>query len=89
MNLVLATSKFCGPCGMIKKYIDENSLDVKLVELGEDPDFFLRNEIKSVPTLVAIENDVSIDKKSVHIKTTIGGADNIMKFLKDHEKSKC
>lgn len=88
MNLVLATSKFCGPCGMIKKYIDENSLDVKLIELGEDPDFFLRNEIKSVPTLVVIQ-DETICEKSVHIKTTIGGADNIMKFLKDHEKSKC
>lgn len=88
MNLILATSKFCGPCGMIKKYITENSLDVKEVELGSDPDFFLRNEIKSVPTLVVIQ-DEKVCEKSVHFKTTISGADHIMKFLKDHEKSKC
>jgi hypothetical protein len=74
MKISLATSKFCGPCQVIKAYIQENALDVELKELGADPEFFIKYDIKSVPTLICDD-----------VKTT--GADAIMKILQD-EKSK-
>jgi len=77
MKLSLATSKFCGPCQVIKGYIETNNLDVELKELGSDPEFFIGNDIKSVPTLV----------DDTGAKTS--GADAIMKILQDYEKSKC
>lgn len=76
MKPILATSKFCGPCQSIKAYIETHSLDVEFKELGADPDFFIGNDIKSVPTLVYD------DTKAI-------GPDAIMKILQDYEKSKC
>lgn len=76
MNPILATSQFCGPCKQIKAYIDEKSLDIEMRELGSDPAFFLGNNIKTVPALVFPD------------KSLITGAENIMSFLKDYEKSK-
>lgn len=75
MKISLATSKFCGPCQVIKAYIQENALEIELKELGADPEFFIKHDIKSVPTLVCDD-----------VKTS--GADAIMKILQD-EKSKC
>lgn len=52
MKYILATSKFCGPCQNIKSYIEKNALDIEFKELASEPDFFIRNDIISVPTLV-------------------------------------
>lgn len=68
-KLILATSEFCGPCKLIKKFIAENSLNVELKEMENDIEFFKEKKIKKVPTLVVGEENIC-------------GVDNIIEFLK-------
>ena len=49
----LATSEFCGPCAMVKKFLAENSITVGIVNMEDDQTFFVENTIKSVPVLLS------------------------------------
>jgi glutaredoxin len=48
----LASSEFCGPCTMVKKYLAENSIAVGIVNMEDDQSFFVENGIKTVPILL-------------------------------------
>jgi glutaredoxin len=67
-KLILATSEFCGPCKVIKKFIAENSLNVELKEMENDLEFFKEKKIKAVPTLIVDDQKIS-------------GVENIIDFL--------
>jgi len=49
----LASSEFCGPCAMIKKYLAENSITVGVVNMEDDQKFFSDHGIKTVPLLLS------------------------------------
>ncbi len=49
----LASSAFCGPCAMIKKFLSDNSISVGVVNMEDDQQFFSDNSIKSVPVLLS------------------------------------
>ena len=49
----LASSEFCGPCAMVKKYLADNSINVGVVNMEDDQAFFSDNSIKSVPVLLS------------------------------------
>lgn len=49
----LASSEFCGPCKMIKKYLAENSISVAVINMEDDQKFFMENGIKTVPVLLS------------------------------------
>jgi|DEB0MinimDraft_12_1074336.scaffolds.fasta_scaffold00067_3 glutaredoxin len=71
-TLILATSKFCGPCKLLKSEFEKKGIDIEYKDSIEDVNFFIENKIKSVPTLVLINGDKII------------GAEAIMKSLKEH-----
>ncbi len=50
MKPILATSKFCGPCKLLKTHLDPNSYEVR--DMEADRAFFVQNDIRCVPTLV-------------------------------------
>jgi len=52
----LASSEFCGPCQMVKKFLAENSsINVGIVNMEDDSQFFVENTIKSVPVLLSFD----------------------------------
>lgn len=52
MKHTLATSAFCGPCKMVKEYIEKNNLDIEVKTMEDNIEFFQENNVKSVPTLL-------------------------------------
>jgi glutaredoxin len=48
----LATSTFCGPCGLLKEHLDSIGAEYEIVDLIKDTAFFTQHNIKSVPCLV-------------------------------------
>ena len=50
-TLILATSKFCGPCKLLKSEFEKKGIDIEYKDSIEDVNFFIENKIKSVPTL--------------------------------------
>lgn len=74
MKLTLATSDFCGPCQIVKKYAAENNITLEIKDMMMDFEFFKANDIKSVPTLLV--------EAPSGIQRYIGFAD-VQKRLKD------
>jgi glutaredoxin len=58
MNKILATSKTCGPCHMLKSRLEKSSISVNIKSMN-DPEniaWFREKGIRSVPILI-IEDD--------------------------------
>jgi glutaredoxin len=49
----LASSEFCGPCAMIKRFLTENSINVGIINMEDDQKFFIDNGLKTVPVLLS------------------------------------
>lgn len=69
---ILATSKFCGPCKILKSEFEKQGINVEYKDSVADVNFFIENKIKSVPTLVLVNGD------------KIVGAEAIMASLKEN-----
>ena len=78
MKLILATSKFCGPCHLLKRKLQDDKLEVETIDMEEDTDKFRHYGVRSVPRLLVIEND--------EVTETIQGSDEIIKRIKEHAK---
>jgi glutaredoxin len=78
MKLILATSKFCGPCHLLKRKLQDDKLEVETIDMEEDTDKFRHYSVRSVPRLLVIEND--------EVTETIQGSDEIIKRIKEHAK---
>jgi glutaredoxin len=72
MKPILATSAFCGPCKMVKEYIQKNNIDIEIKSMEDDLAFFKEQNIKSVPILVT---------DRIHYS----GAERIIKYFKDNQ----
>jgi hypothetical protein len=70
---ILATSKFCGPCKLLKVEFEKQGINIEYKDSVEDVTFFIENKIKSVPTLVMPNGD------------KITGAEAIMTSLKEKQ----
>lgn len=72
----LATSKFCGPCSMLKTKLKDLNLEVPVKDFGnpDDKDFFVKHQIRAVPRLVIEDGD------QVEI---IQGMDDIIKAIQN------
>jgi glutaredoxin len=62
MKLLLATSKFCGPCHVIKRKLADENITVDTIDLEEDTDAFKKHGIRGVPTLLVLQDDECIEK---------------------------
>ena len=78
MKLILATSKFCGPCHLIKRKLQDGNLEVETIDMEENTDKFRHYGVRSVPRLLIVENE--------EVTEVIQGSDEIIKTIKEHVK---
>jgi glutaredoxin len=78
MKLILATSKFCGPCHLIKRKLQDDNLEVETIDMEENTDKFRHYGVRSVPRLLIVENE--------EVTEVIQGSDEIIKKIKEHVK---
>ena len=76
MKLLLATSKFCGPCHMLKRKLDDEKLQVSMIDMEEDTDTFRKYGVRAVPTLLVLQDDNVLEK--------IQGTNEIFNKIKEH-----
>jgi thioredoxin-like negative regulator of GroEL len=76
-KLILASADWCGPCKQLKARLKSEGLsdkfEVKLFD--EEPDFFKKYGIKSVPKLIILNEDESFEE--------ISGSDLIFNKIKE------
>lgn len=79
MTVTLATSKFCGPCMMLKNKLAAQNLEVDMKDysIPEEMEWFKTHGIKSVPRLVIENDDGTIE--------VIQGMDDIIDAIKKHK----
>ena len=51
-KVTLATSKYCGPCQVLKDELALLNIEVEIKDSSTDFKYFIDNEIKTVPVLV-------------------------------------
>lgn len=76
MKLLLATSKFCGPCHLLKRKLGDEKLEVETIEMEEHMETFRDYGIRGVPTLLVIQDNEPIEK--------IQGVNDIIAKIKQH-----
>ena len=76
MKLILATSKFCGPCALLKRKLQDDNLEVETIDMEENTDKFRQYGVRSVPRLLIVENE--------EVTEVIQGSDEIIKKIKEH-----
>ena len=78
MKLILATSSFCGPCHILKRKISDEKLEVETIEMESDPSLFKKYNVRSVPRLLVIDEDV--------LQEPVQGIEDIIKKINEHAK---
>lgn len=76
MKLLLATSEFCGPCQLLKRWLIEEKLEVEIINMEDNIDSFRKYDIRSVPTLLILENEELFEK--------IQGNNHIINKIKEY-----
>ncbi len=71
---ILLTASWCGPCHMLKSKLKAQEIEVEKLELDENMDTAKKYRIKSIPTLLVIEEDESF--------YTVTGSEDIIEELK-------
>lgn len=63
----LYVASFCGSCGMVKKYITENNIEVEMMDLDDDEikSEALRIGIRNIPCLITESGDRYIGSKII------------------------
>lgn len=69
---LLLTASFCQPCQQVKKYIQENGMDVEIVDVTEQPEVASEYGIRSVPVLI-VDNGLNRFTSSGSIIKYLGG----------------
>jgi thioredoxin-like negative regulator of GroEL len=65
-QLIYFYGTFCNPCKSFRPTIDALSREypVRFVDVDQEPQLVAEHGIRSVPTIVVVENGQSIEKKS-------------------------
>jgi hypothetical protein len=74
MKLVLATSKTCGLCHMLRSKLKKENLESTICVLQDDMNFFEKHKIKSLPRLLVFEDD--------ELTEIVQGVDDIISKVK-------
>ena len=69
-KVIRFTASWCGPCKALKTVLDqvETDVPVEVIDIDEQPDLATEFGIRSVPTLVMMEDNVAT-KRLVGLKT--------------------
>ena len=78
-QLKLVSASWCGPCQMLKKQIEEQNLKVDIVDADSNLEFVKEHSIKSVPTLVVLEDN--------QLLLIVKGADQILSVIKENQQA--
>lgn len=65
----LATATWCAPCKILKARLESSGFKIETMDMDINPDFFMQNGIRSVPTLVTDDGELILgaDKIWDHI----------------------
>ena len=69
-KVIRFTASWCGPCKALKTVLDqvETNIPIEVVDIDEQPDIATEFGIRSVPTLVMMEDNVAT-KRLIGLKT--------------------
>ena len=69
-KVIRFTATWCGPCKALKTVLDqiETNIPIEVVDIDEQPDLATEFGIRSVPTLVMMEDNVAT-KRLIGLKT--------------------
>ena len=69
-KVIRFTATWCGPCKALKTVLDQVETDVpiEVIDIDEQPDLATEFGIRSVPTLVMMEDNVAT-KRLIGLKT--------------------
>ena len=69
-RVIRFTASWCGPCKMLAKNLESVNTDIpiEVIDIDEQPDLATEFGIRSVPTLVMMEDNVAT-KRLVGVKT--------------------
>lgn len=72
MKIYRFTASWCNPCKMLAKNLENANLGhpIEVVDIDVHPELAQEYNIRSVPTLVMLADDGSVQKTSVGVKTT-------------------
>lgn len=73
MKYIYFGAEWCGPCKSIKPNVRSSDKSIQIVDVDTDPDMATQYGIRSVPSLIGIENGVAVERYA--------GAPSIMGFL--------
>lgn len=73
MQYIYFTANWCAPCKMVKPLIAQSNKSIRIVDVDTNRELASMHGIKSVPTLIGIQNDIRME--------TYNGAPAIMAFL--------
>ncbi len=65
------TATWCQPCKMLAIYLEDAKIDlpVDVIDIDENQELATKYSVRSVPTLVLIEDDIEISR-SIGLKNT-------------------
>lgn len=72
MKIIRFTASWCNPCKMLAKNLETANLGhpIEVVDIDVHPELAQEYSIRSVPTLVLLADDGSVQKTSIGVKTT-------------------
>ena len=74
-RLILTTATWCGPCYGLKKRLEKDGFysKIEIKDMDKEQPFFREHNIKSVPTLLIIDNNTNTEY--------VQGVDDIYKAI--------
>jgi len=77
-NLVVFSASWCNPCQQLKKTLGsiDVGIPVSFIDVDQDPTAASENAIRGVPTLMLIEDNVVVKRKSGYMN-----ADQLKDFV--------
>ena len=72
MKIIRFTASWCNPCKMLAKNLETASIGypIEVVDIDVNPELAQQYNIRSVPTLVLLDGEGSVQKTSIGVKTT-------------------
>jgi thioredoxin 1 len=69
-RVIRFTASWCGPCKMLAKTLDEieTNIPIEVVDIDERSDVAIEFGVRSVPTLIMMDNQNNVSKRLVGVK---------------------
>ena len=70
-NLVIYSATWCSPCQQLKKTLQSINLGIpiSIIDIDEDPISAAENNIRGVPTLLLMQDNVVVKRKSGYMSS--------------------